>query len=81
MEGETNELIATADDFFVASRAGFRQRQLIVFRLSNKMQHLFQQLLGLGGLLLQALGQDHGQLGRIHGQGTSNHSGIDALST
>ena len=81
MEGVADQLVTAADDFVVAEAAGHRQRQLIVLGLLDQMQHLLQLVPRFQGLALHALGQQHGQPGRIHIQNAADHSRVDPLGT
>ena len=81
MEGVTNQLIATTDDVLVAEAACHRQGQLIVLWLLHQMQHSLQLIARLSGLAIEALGQKHGEPGRINLQHAANHRRINALGS
>ena len=55
------------------------QRQIIVLRLFDEMQNLFQLIANLDSLTTEALGQQHRELGGIDGKNTANDGSVNTL--
>ena len=79
MEGVADQLVTAGDDLVVAEAAGHRQGQFVVLGLLHQVQHLLQLLPGFAWLAIQALGQQHGEPGRINLQHAADHGRIHPL--
>ena len=81
MKRETNQLIAPIDNLLVAQTAGHGQRQIVLFRLVHKVQHPIQKISDLRDLPIQALRQQHGELGGINFKTAPNYGSIHPLGS
>jgi hypothetical protein len=76
---QANQLITSANDLLVAKTAGYRKGEFILFRFFHQVQNPFEQVSNFNSLTIQALGQQHRELGRIDLQYSAYDSSIHPL--